>query len=333
MTEGQPETYVFETVPEHEIDHVAAQIRQEPHLLNEEKVIARYRAAGLDTDPDPFSDSIVDRLLQALSGRRPYSVIRIGDGEVGLLALGQEPETPTLDRFAAERTIMNCPDRFRVNEPGFQRLKADMAAAVDAADAVGVVGMWRAAPMAEAPFAESLATDVYTDIRGRAGHWRSVRLLLAMAEAGRLEGKFICSAHNYLHLVRKVGALVSAASGTICITNQPAAVASLRERFPKQRIDLMELNRTRQPAGALPDEPGFLHELEARLPDDLSGRLVLIGAGIWAETYCTWAKQRGAVAVDLGSGFDLLGGRLTRKMHRKFLETRGLTLEDILTGR
>lgn len=325
------ESYVYSTVPDHEIDHVAAQIRQEPGLLNEEKVIARYRATGLEVDPDPFSNTIVERLTQALAERRPYSLIRIGDGEIGALALGQEPETPTLDRFALERTVMDCPDRFRVNETGLRQVQSDMAAAVAAADAVGVVGMWRAQPVAEDVFAEDLATQVYKDIRGRSGHWRSIRRMLAMAEGGELGGKFICSAHNYLHLVGKVSSLVNAAEGTLCLTNRPGAVAKLQARFPACRIDRIELNAEKRPVTDLPDAPAFLQEVEARLPADLSGKLVLIGAGIWAETYCSWAKARGAVAVDLGSGFDLLDGRASRKMHRRFLETRGLTIEDILT--
>ena len=57
------------------------------------------------------------------------------------------------------------------------------------------------------------------------------------------------------------------------------------------------------------------------MPNDLRGCLCLIGAGPWAEIYCTWVKQRGGVAIDLGSGFDLLEGKVTRVMHKEILET------------
>ena len=66
----------------------------------------------------------------------------------------------------------------------------------------------------------------------------------------------------------------------------------------------------------LPRMPNFLASFEKMLRHDLAGSLVLVGAGPWAEFYCTVAKQRGAVAVDIGSGFDLLSGRNTRPFHR-----------------
>jgi hypothetical protein len=42
-----------------------------------------------------------------------------------------------------------------------------------------------------------------------------------------------------------------------------------------------------------------------------------VGAGPWAKIYCGWIKRRGGVAVDLGSGFDLLEGKLTRSIHKE----------------
>jgi hypothetical protein len=65
----------------------------------------------------------------------------------------------------------------------------------------------------------------------------------------------------------------------------------------------------------LPPSPDFLAEVASQLPQDLRGWCCLIGAGPWAEIYCSWAKQRGGVAVDIGSGFDLLAGTPSRPAH------------------
>jgi hypothetical protein len=40
--------------------------------------------------------------------------------------------------------------------------------------------------------------------------------------------------------------------------------------------------------------------------------LVLIGAGIFGKIYCAAAKRSGGVALDMGSAFDILAGKLTR---------------------
>ena len=69
-------------------------------------------------------------------------------------------------------------------------------------------------------------------------------------------------------------------------------------------------------ASALPD---FLLDVEDRLPADMQGCLCLVGAGVWSEIYCTWVKRRGGVGVDIGSGFDLLAGKVTRPFHRAAL--------------
>lgn len=48
----------------------------------------------------------------------------------------------------------------------------------------------------------------------------------------------------------------------------------------------------------------------------MRGALCLVGAGFWSEIYCAWIKQRGGVAVDIGSGFNLLDGGAPRPIHK-----------------
>lgn len=42
---------------------------------------------------------------------------------------------------------------------------------------------------------------------------------------------------------------------------------------------------------------------------------MLVGAGFFGKIYCHTAKMNGAVAVDLGSAFDVLAGLSTRPAH------------------
>ena len=70
----------------------------------------------------------------------------------------------------------------------------------------------------------------------------------------------------------------------------------------------------------------MLGDVGASLDRSLAGTLVLVGAGPWSEFHCTWVKERGGVAVDFGSGFDLLAGAATRPIHHK-IDRGALTKE------
>lgn len=332
MTKSHARQFVFGAVPEPEIEHLIAEMKREAHLLNKSETIARYRAAGLDVEPDPFTLRIPEQLCRALRSRRSYSLIRIGDGEVSFLALGKDAQTPTLDRFALERTEMQFPDRFRVSEASMFRMQAEMRGAVETADAVGVVGLWRARKVSTEAYLDYLVTSIYEDVRGTSGHWRAIRHLLHLGETGVLAGKQICSAHIYFGLIKQLPRLLGAADRTLCITNRPDAAARLRKQHPAHDIGLIQLNDMPLSLASLSEDPGFLRDVCARLPSDLSGQLVLIGAGPWAELYCAQVKERGGVAVDIGSGFDLLAGRISRPIHQRYLKMRDISLEDFLNG-
>jgi hypothetical protein len=58
--------------------------------------------------------------------------------------------------------------------------------------------------------------------------------------------------------------------------------------------------------------PEVLDETIAQLPQDLSGRLVVVGAGFAGKVIIAEAKRRGGVALDLGSILDYWMGAATR---------------------
>ena len=49
---------------------------------------------------------------------------------------------------------------------------------------------------------------------------------------------------------------------------------------------------------------------------DLSGCLCLVGGGIVGKTYCNWFRDRGGIAIDMGSVFDQWAGYVTRGPER-----------------
>lgn len=49
---------------------------------------------------------------------------------------------------------------------------------------------------------------------------------------------------------------------------------------------------------------------------DIEGALCLVGAGVIGKIYCNWFRDRGGVAIDIGSIFDQWSGHVTRGPER-----------------
>lgn len=285
-------------------------LERNPQLFDTDGVADHYRSTGNHVVPSPFGSEISDHIAEALKIGRPFSVIRIGDGESNLLTYGYDPESQELEDFAVASIVAKQKDRFRIAEPWQIVLKAMMCWAIASADIVGVCGVWR--PGSAADLDEEVAL-FSRNPRGVSGYWRGIDYVMAMAEQSLLTGKTITSAHLYFGVLENLETMVTAARRVVCVTDRNSAFLGLVSRFPDCQfafIDAVQSTSTEN------SSPVFFSNMSQRLGHDLSSVLFLVGAGPWSEFYCTWIKERGGVAVDIGSAFDLLAGDLSRPVHK-----------------
>ena len=304
-------------IPLNEIQSVACEVKEAIDYSDKADLIARYRGLGLQVDEDPASQNVVALVRQALRDFRPFSVIRIGDGEANLLSFGNNIETPFLDRLVAKMVINQQVDRFKVSTDSLYLVKHLMLESVCFADIVGVRGIYYMG-MPDYKIKSPMEWAVRLKKKPRLiGVLRAESELLRMANLGYLKGKLIASANLYLAVINNLKFLFTQVpKSVILVTDQLESVRLLKTKFPDVHFDVISLPFAGANQLRLPRMPSFLASFEKVLRHDLAGSLVLVGAGPWAEFYCTVAKQRGAVAVDIGSGFDLLSGRNTRPFHR-----------------
>ncbi len=288
-----------------EIDRVAVAIAATPELLLSGHVLGSYAAEGLDVVADPFDARIADEVIAALRSRKPFSAVRIGDGEANLLSVGAYG-TPELDRACVAEFMAMQHDRIVPTDMWAMVFRELMLSSILQADIVGVLGLWRAKPLST----EELLALLRENPRGASGAWRAIDLMIKLARRGILKGKLVTSAHLYFGIVQRLEPILSEVREALLITNRSTLRERFAARFPKTHFDLITIGDS--PNAATPD---FLLRTEGKLPGDLTGRCCLIGAGPWAEVYCGWVKQRGGVAVDIGSGFDLMDGAITRPIH------------------
>ena len=142
-------------------------------------------------------------------------------------------------------------------------------------------------------------------------------LMLRWARNQVFGTRVLASAHLYFGILKGLEEIIDRAREVVCISDRGDAVRVLQARYPSVRISQLPVGTGAKLQGHAHHQPNFLLHTRNALRADLRGHLYLVGAGPWAKIYCGWIKRRGGVAVDLGSGFDLLAGKLTRSIHKE----------------
>ena len=153
--------------------------------------------------------------------------------------------------------------------------------------------------------------------RGTYGDWRGRIYLPMFARAGFFDGKVIAPNYLYYAVLNQLDELAAASNAILLMTGYGAVQAALQSRYPDKPMSLIRVGDRADPRRTKSRSPYFLAECFAALPTDLTVILCLVSGGPWSLMYCTWLKQRGGVAIDLGSGFDLLAGEVSRPTHRR----------------
>jgi hypothetical protein len=314
---ASPEPYPWEArdwIPEDELERVVDQLfalreQHEPEVVRE-----RYERLGVTPSADPTDEACLAPIARALAARTPLSVIRVGDAEAAVMTYGTYPGTPRLDRYGVARSVLINQDSFRVHEAWMPVLRDWLRWTVEDADLLGVLGCWRPKPIRYSR--EVLRDRILANPRGRVGHFRGVDFMLRWVERAPRRPASVATAHLYFGVVAMLDELVSVAESVLLITDKTAVVEAMRKRYPGKAVEHLAVGRSTPEECATRTGPSFLEEIERQLPDDLRGCLALVGSGLWAQIYCSWIKRRGGVAVDIGSGFDLMQGTLTRPMHK-----------------
>ncbi|HVU22312.1 MAG TPA: tetratricopeptide repeat protein, partial [Rhizomicrobium sp.] len=275
-------------------------------------VLGRYDNALLDTDISKTEAAgLVAQLRARLRGKVPTSLVRAGDAEAN--AFVYEPE---LARYAAADTVEREIVWWgrTIDEGVREKLAAQVLDALRDSDFLGVPTLEWALRDLKLERREYLAT--------RGG--RGIRTVLrALDSDGALENTraAIVSAHvpfdlDTWNLYRDLFAGLNDIVAVSCHAGLPDA---FRKRFdaaisqnivvPPRHASLASFGMTEMGPKILPE---VQDEMIAQLPADLSGRMVIVGAGYAGKLFVQEAKKRGAVALDLGSVLDYWIGASTR---------------------
>ena len=248
-------------------------------------------------DPDAAEpavlESLVDRIQKARDAGRGFSLVRLGDGE-GLFLCGRRPDIGGAISNGALIDGRLAAQGNRLEDPEHEQLRLRLTAAVANADWIGIPDPQQCL---------SGPIDCLTVASG-------LHLMLNLEQRQRALANLVVGGwhtHNYL---LQAGCFSRAPFDRVQAVIGPSLPANL-----SGQSELLWLQ--------IPGEAGFRTDAfgdEAHYPRVFDrillaidqrispGDLVLVGAGILGKIYCEAIRQRGGIAIDVGSVIDLCSG-------------------------
>ena len=224
-------------------------------------------------------------IRRCLRDGRAMSVIRLGDGEGAVMGY------PTItNRKDVNRSLRIWLRTIDVPDPEVRRLADELRHAIRNADVVGV------------PRQKQIASDLHL--------WRAVMDAL---ETFRLVGPGTVLTHTALHRLLQHALLyrpLLEGANFVGVISCRRVTDALRALFGVAEVRWYGVKGELEDTGEIqtPHFPDGFEELRATLHVPYPGALFLVGAGVFGKIYCDWIKQRGGVAVDIGSIFDSWAG-------------------------
>lgn len=275
------------------------------------QALAELEAGAVECDLTESGGARAAELASAaLKQGRPFSLVRLGDGEGNILG-AFDPDFAKARHFSTRQilTMMFGTADFTLDE--IQTMRSEMAAAALGADVLGVSDPVRVARL------EALRRqpDDVQDVRGFLGSYESILQAATLLRGKSDRPPSIMTNHVHRYLLPYMSEVIAAAREITLI-----GPYDLRRAFAETfgRADLrvhlipnQDSNNPGQGAKWYPD----LHQTIRDELQIVPGGLFLVAAGLVGKGLCHRIKQGGGVAIDMGSAVDVWRGVPVRKYH------------------
>ena len=217
--------------------------------------------------------------------RHPMSVIRLGDGEGAIMGY------PTMTtRMDVDRSLKIWLRHTDVDDRDVVRLSEALKEAVREADIVG------------APRRKQIQDGFRL--------WRTVHEEIS---AFQLPGPDTALTHTALHRLLQHALLYRPLlrdADFLGVITCRRVEEPLRELFGIGEVRWYGVRGELEDTGEIetPHFPDGFEELRETLEVPYRGAVFLVGAGVFGKIYCQWIKERGGIAIDIGSVFDAWAG-------------------------
>jgi hypothetical protein len=279
-------------------------------------------ARAIFRDPYASAEGIVAQIESAAQKGAALSLIRVGDGEGHVLDL-QASSSSDARALKCFNTIFFRQTGVKLGFDEAQFLCRRVTSSILDGDILGFRSVDRGFEPNELSIIAGAIDGDANGIRAAIGMMAARQFLEIQVANGSFRHSILTSAWIHLTLVQHIERLCAAFPAVIVISGRSELAGEFDRRIGGRLREFITVPRgywrgeTREPQDILEshyfkDFPKVMQKLRG----DLRGALVLVGAGFLGKLYCHAAKKSGAVAVDLGSAFDVLANQLTRPEHR-----------------
>ncbi|MEA3487103.1 MAG: glycosyltransferase [Thermodesulfobacteriota bacterium] len=262
-------------------------------------------------------------LIDRIRRRQPTSLVRLGDCEGNFLPY---PEQYRRHQAGDRET---CTFHWWETKLGVQdtdRISTELTKAIYAADIIGIPE--------PAHMILDLPVPTPRDLFSLSMNWRG-KLNILHHLIGPFTGKdksflppriLTASLVNYdLELWGGYDLILQSAPACSVICSHPKIANALRSRFDLDPWQVIMIPPERKFSHRAFDPsnrshfPEFFEEVSRTLTVIEPGEVFLVAAGILGKSYCSWIKERGGIALDVGSMIDFWCGARTRRnsMHAR----------------
>jgi len=268
-------------------------------------------SAFLEPDGRQAAPPIVERIARAVREGTPLYLIGVGNGEGNAVSMLDRPVADVIFHGFDFEFVSQNGISIRLDEAS--SLSGQVVDAIRSADIQGYrIGRFDEDALIRQCLSKAALSPVFGLIYAR---W----LFFTQLRDARSAGTWFTNAWIHLDLIDHLDALLDGARSVVVITGRDELRSKLTERLGARLRRLIAVPVQGYAPKALTDShfASFEDVRAALRNEDLAGTLVLVGAGLFGKVYCQDAKSSGAVAIDLGSAFDLLAGIATRPVHRQ----------------
>jgi hypothetical protein len=231
---------------------------------------------------------VASLIKESLKSKTPLSIIRLGDGEAAVV--GYPEFTPT-NEF--ERNLRVFFGKNTLNKQQQLAFIQQVKTAISHADIIGV----HSGDVVTRSNVIRYFMDVYnlvslnTKITGSSLHRNLQELNLYKSFLNNLDEIGVITCRDVTENTKKTFYIKN-----VIVYNVPEEV-----KFAKDKNSVSR------------HYPERFEELRNTLIVPKAGTLFLVGAGPLGKVYCQWIKEKGGIALDIGSVFDAWAGLNTRK--------------------
>jgi FkbM family methyltransferase len=247
-------------------------------------------------------DSGIRKVCDHIRGARPFSLIRLGDGEGNLLAHFMQPDSEFLKQ-QAEKILRNWFGNHALPIGNYAELDSDLRDAIRDADLLGVPSLAR------------LKYEMTNDPRGYWGVYFAALYSCTHAQHRQFVVPVIHQDlfrdQSFVAALRSVSALhtISCHAGLGTKLRHHLNVARGTDVTVPGEMGIDTLPSSSRTGVHYPDEYRrvipWINQLD-------SGAVVLIAAGVCGKVYAQRAKRAGCAAIDIGAMADYIMGYQTR---------------------